>query len=103
MMQWERKNVEAEKAKLQEEMQSLKNKLEVTRVMLRRAENRLQKAEHDRDRYKRRIEALQGDRIPKTKIEELNAIHRNQLQACFNQIDLYKRLMRDLIKKKEGN
>ena len=59
MMQWERKQVEEEKAKLQEEIQTLKNQLEVTRVMLRRAEKRLAKTEHDRDRYKRRIDLLQ--------------------------------------------
>jgi septal ring factor EnvC (AmiA/AmiB activator) len=107
MMQWERKQVEEEKAKLQ-------NQLEVTRIMLRRAENRLEKANHDRDRYKRRIDALQGEiKVKNAEIEAYRNGERPQLEkqreqysnvilAYANEVEYFKRLVEHLISKKDG-
>lgn len=60
MMQWERKQVEEEKAKLQAEIESLKGLLDVTLKVVKKDRELLEKAEHDRDRYKRRIDLLQN-------------------------------------------
>ena len=121
MMQWERKQVNKEIGELaqeihyqKEEIQSLKNQLEVTRVMLRRTENRLQKAEHDRNRYKRRIDALQGEiKVKNAEIEAYRNGERpllekqreqysNVILAYENELGYYKRLVEHLISKKEG-
>lgn len=60
MMQWERKQVEEEKAKLIQEIESLKNRLNIAIKVLNKDWELLEKARHDRDRYKRRIDLLQA-------------------------------------------
>ena len=109
MMQWERKQINKEIGKLaqeihylEEEIQSLKNQLEVTRIMLRRAENRLEKAEHDRDRYKRRIKVLQGNIDIDAKDKMAMEVHRERVFACAKQIEFYTKIIEEITEKKEG-
>ena len=103
MMQWERKQIEEEKAKLQAEIESLKNQLEVTRILLRRDRKTLEKARHDRDRYKRRIDLLMVDRkgeLPEFK--EFKKKHENLILAYDNQLEWCKKFIDFLLNKKDG-
>ena len=100
-MQWEKRMVKEEKAKLQEEISHLENNLHITRIMLRKAEKRLEKAEHDRDRYKRRIDVLQksNTKTPLTKAAILKKEIENLKETYRNQIQVYKLIIAKLQEK----
>lgn len=59
MMLWESKKVNEEKDKLQKEIQSLKDSIEARDQAIKTLLEIANKAEHDRARYKRRIDVLQ--------------------------------------------
>ena len=97
-----------------QEIESLKNHLEVTQILLSSINPTLAKAEHDRDRYKRRIDALQGEiKVKNAEIEAYRNGERpllekqreqysNVILSYTNQVEYFKRLVEHLINKKEG-
>jgi predicted RNase H-like nuclease (RuvC/YqgF family) len=119
MMQWERKKVEAEKAKLQEEIQSLKAKIEELRdkensrcdgcgyyIYFQNAvpqlEKELAEAKNDRDQYKCRVDELQSVIKEKEHLLIQVEVRSQALMSAQTEIDFLKGIINNFISKKEG-